>query len=93
VPGVRWVLAPTQLDGGAGRLPVTFSGTSCADRDRGVPTSMAVQVTAASRSVYPFELPLDPAVLRRAVDAACSDGSVVSVPGWGEVTPGATPAA
>ena len=93
VPGVRWVLAPTQLDGGAGRLPVTFSGTSCDDRDRGVPTSMALRVTAASRFVYPFELPLDPAVLRSAVDTACSGASVVSVPGWGEVTPGATPAA
>ena len=72
VPGVLWVLAPTQLDGGAGRLPVTFSGTDCRDRDRGVPTSMPVQVTTADRSAYPFELPLDPAVLERAVDDACA---------------------
>jgi hypothetical protein len=93
VPGVRWVLAPTQLDGGAGRLPVTFSGISCDDRDRGVPTSMAVRVTSTDRFVYPFELPLDSAELRGAVDAACSPTSVVQVPDWGAVTPGATPAA
>ena len=92
VPGVRWVLAPTQLDGGAGRLPVTFSGISCDDRDRGVPTSMAVRVTTADRFAYPFELPLDPATLRDAVDTACSPASTVTVPGWGEVTPGSTPA-
>jgi len=93
VPGVRWVLAPTQLDGGAGRLPVTFSGISCDDRDRGVPTSMAVRVTSTERFVYPFELPLDSAELRSAVDTACSPGSLVQVPEWGAVTPGATPAA
>jgi len=93
VPGVRWVFAPTQLDGGSGRLPVTFSGTTCDDRDRDIPTSMAVRVTAANRYVYPFELPLDAAVLRRAVDSACASTAVVSVPGWGEVTPGASPAA
>jgi hypothetical protein len=92
VPGVRWVLAPTQLDGGAGRLPVTFSGISCDDRDRGVPTSMAVRVTSTDRFAYPFELPLDSAELRNAVDAACSPTSVVQVPEWGAVTPGATPA-
>jgi hypothetical protein len=89
---VRWVLAPTQLDGGAGRLPVTFSGISCDDRDRGVPTSMAVRVTSTDRFAYPFELPLDSAELRTAVDAACSPTSVVQVPEWGAVTPGATPA-
>jgi hypothetical protein len=93
VPGVRWVLAPTQFDGGAGRLPVTFSGISCEDRDRGVPTSMAVHVTTTDRVVYPYELPLDSARLRTAVDAACSPSSVVQVPEWGAVTPGAAPAA
>jgi hypothetical protein len=93
VPGVRWVLAPVQLDGGAGRLPVTFSGISCDDLDRGIPTSMALRVTAATRFVYPFELSLDAKVLRAAVDAACAPTSVVQVPGWGAVTPGATPAA
>jgi hypothetical protein len=93
VPGLGWVLAPTQLDGGAGRIPVTFSGISCDDRDRGIPTSMAVRVTTADRFVHPFELPLDSARLRAAVDAACAPTSVVQVPGWGAVTPGATPAA
>jgi hypothetical protein len=93
VPGVRWVLAPVQLDGGAGRLPVTFSGISCDDRDRGIPTSMALRVTTASRFAYPFELPLDAGALRAAVDAACAPTSVVQVPGWGAVTPGATPTA
>jgi hypothetical protein len=93
VPGVRWVLAPTQLDGGAGRLPVTFSGITCDDRDRGIPTSMAIRVTTSTRFVYPFERPLDAGALRRAVDAACTPSSVVQVPGWGAVTPGATPAA
>jgi hypothetical protein len=72
VPGVLWVLAPTQLDGGAGLLPVRFSGGDCRDRDRGVPTSMPVYVTAADRSAYPFELPLDPAALERAVDQGCA---------------------
>jgi hypothetical protein len=93
VPGVRWVLAPTQLDGGAGRIPVTFSGISCDDRDRGIPTSMALRVTTADRAVHPFELPLDAARLRAAVDAACAPTAVVQVPEWGTVTPGATPAA
>jgi len=93
VPGVRWVLAPTQLDGGAGRLPVTFSGISCDDRDRGLPKSMAVRVTSTDRFVYPFELPLDSAELRSAVDAACAPTAVIQVPDWGAVTPGATPAA
>ncbi len=93
VPGVRWVLAPAQLDGGAGRLPVTFTGTTCDDRGRGIPTSMAVRVTTADRFVHPFELPLDAARLRAAVDAACAPASVVQVPGCGAVTPGATPAA
>jgi hypothetical protein len=54
---------------------------------------MAVRVTTADRFVHPFELPLDSARLRAAVDAACSPTSVVQVPGWGSVTPGATPAA
>ena len=72
---------------------MTFSGISCDDRDRGVPTSMAVQVTSPDRFVYPFELPLDSAELRSAVDTACSPSSVVQVPDWGAVTPGATPAA
>lgn len=72
VPGVPWAVSPTRLDGGAGRLPVVFSGPSCDDRDAGVPTSMALWVATADRSVYPFELPLDPAGLRRAVDDACA---------------------
>jgi hypothetical protein len=86
VPGVRWVLTPTQLDGGAGRLPVTFSGTTCDDRDRGVPTSMAVQVMTADRAAYPFELPLDPAVLERAADDACAPTRVGLDPRSGAVT-------
>jgi hypothetical protein len=86
VPGVLWVLTPTQLDGGAGRLPVTFSGPDCADRDRGVPTSMPVQVTTADRSAYPFELALDPAALERAVDDACAPDAVTPDGGPGTVT-------
>ncbi len=91
VPGVLWVLTPARLDGGAGRLPVTFSGPDCRDRDRGVPTSMPVRVTTADRSVYPFELPLDPAALERAVDAACAPVVVDPDPRSGTVSgPAAT---
>jgi hypothetical protein len=80
VPGVRWAVTPTRWDGGAGVLPVTFNGTTCDDRDLGVPTSMGVWVTTADRSVYPFELPLDPAVLARAADEACAPDAVAASP-------------
>ncbi len=71
-PAVPWALTPVRFDGGAGVLPVTFHGSGCDDRDRRVPTSMGMWVTTADRSVYPFELPLDRAVLVRAADEACT---------------------
>ena len=74
VPGLRWALSPIRLDGGAGELPVTYTGGTCNGRGLGVPRSMGVWVTTADRSSYPFELPLDPTVLLRAADVACSPG-------------------
>jgi hypothetical protein len=71
VPGVRWALAPTQLDGGAGRVPVAYSGSSCSDASADIPATIAVRVTMPDRSVYPFEVPLEQSPLHAAIDLAC----------------------
>ena len=84
-PDVPWALTPVQLGGGAGRLPVTLSGPRCDERDRNVPTSLPVWVTASDRYVYPFEWQLDPAQLLRAADAACAAAAVVRDPSTGAV--------
>lgn len=66
-----WSLSTVQLDGGAGRLPAQYRGSSCDDAHRGLPTTMPVEVATPSGRVYAFAEPLDTAALRRAVDAAC----------------------
>ncbi len=89
VPGVAWAMAPTQLDGGAGRLPVLFSGTSCADVFDAAPSTLAVRVVGADRSVHPFEVPLDTAELTRAVARACGVTTVtIPLPGSHARMPG-----
>jgi hypothetical protein len=90
VPGVHWALAPMQLDGGAGRVPVVYSGSSCAEAEADIPPTIAVRVTTADRAVYPFEIPLDRAALSRAITLACgSTASTVVV----DVVTGAVEAA
>ena len=79
VPGVHWALAPTQLDGGGGRVPVVYSGSSCPDAEADIPQTIAVRVTMADRSVYPFEIPLDRAALTRAITLACGSSTSSTV--------------
>jgi hypothetical protein len=77
VPGATWLVGTAAIDGGAGRVPVTFSGASCLGADAGIPDTLAVHVITADHGVYPFELPLDRDALRRAVADAC--GSAITV--------------
>ena len=79
VPGLHWALAPTQLDGGAGRVPVVYSGSSCADAVSDIPRTIAVRVTMPDHSVYPFEVPLDRSSLATAISRACGAAGVSSV--------------
>jgi len=75
VPGLHWSLATTQLDGGAGRVPLAYSGSSCAEAQDDIPRTVAVRVTMPDRSVYPFEVPLDRISLSRAIALACGTGT------------------
>lgn len=70
--GTRWSWSPARLDGGAGRVVLTFTGASCRDATDTVPSSLPVRVTTADRVAYPFELPVDSAALRKAVSTACA---------------------
>jgi hypothetical protein len=70
-PGGVWDVAPTQLDGGAGRVLVSFSGFSCADLATSRPTTLPVGVTMSDRTVYSYEIPVDDIRLIRAAYAAC----------------------
>jgi hypothetical protein len=88
-PGVGWVLTPAQLDGGAGAVPVVYSGTSCLDALSGVPTSLDVRIRTAEGGVYPFELRLDPAPLQ----AAAARGCHVTVPADHAASPSVAPTA
>jgi hypothetical protein len=66
-----WSLVPAQLDGGDGRLPVVFHGTTCADARTSMTRTVSVAVTTAARSVFRFEVPLDTTALRAALADAC----------------------
>jgi hypothetical protein len=84
VPGAIWAIAPTTLDGGAGRVPVSFSGYSCTDLATTTPTTLAIGVTMADRSVYSFEVPVDDVRLLEAAYSACrlTPTSPLSARGW-----------
>ena len=71
LPGAIWNLGPTVLDGGAGRLNVSFTGYSCADLASTTPTTLALGITMPDRTVYSFELPVDDIRLARAAYRAC----------------------
>jgi hypothetical protein len=73
--GLRWGLAPARLDGGAGQLPVSFSGSSCPASAGDLPDRLPVRVTTATQGVYPFTVPLDVRALRAAVATACASAS------------------
>ncbi len=83
-PGGVWDVAPTQLDGGAGRVLVTFSGYSCADLTTSRPTTLPVGVTMSDRTVYTYEIPVDDIRLIRAAYAACrlTPTSSLAERGW-----------
>jgi hypothetical protein len=69
--GGAWLVAPTQLDGGAGRVRVEFVGYSCADLAASRPTTLPVGVTMPDRTVYTYEIPVGDVRLIRAAYAAC----------------------
>jgi hypothetical protein len=69
--GGAWTVGPTQLDGGAGRVTVTFLGSSCGRLDTSRPTTLPVGVTMPDRRVYTYEVPVDDVRLIRAAYAAC----------------------
>lgn len=69
--GSVWDVAPVALDGGAGRIDVTFSGYSCADLPTAVPGSMALGITTPERAHYAFEVPVDDLRLVTAAYRAC----------------------
>lgn len=71
-PGSPWSVAPVQLDGGAGHLTVRFTGSTCALSGGSAPDHLALRVVDATRTAFPFEVPLDATMLQRAVVAACS---------------------
>lgn len=70
-PGSVWDVAPVALDGGAGRIDVTFSGYSCADLPSAVPGSMALGITTPDRRQYAFEVPVDDLRILTAAYRAC----------------------
>jgi hypothetical protein len=70
-PTGTWVVSTAQLDGGAGRVQVTFSGASCATLTDVGPPKLPLSVTTANGSVYPVELPADDARLLAAASTAC----------------------
>jgi hypothetical protein len=70
-PGGSWEVAPTQLDGGAGRVLVRFVGTSCDQLRTSRPVTLPVGVTMADRTVYAYEIPVDDIRLVRAAYDAC----------------------
>jgi hypothetical protein len=69
--GAPWALVPSSLDGGDGHLPIRFNGPSCADALAQTPNSIAVRIMSADHVVYPFQVALDRATLRKALTAAC----------------------
>lgn len=69
--GAVWDAAPVQLDGGAGRIDVTFSGYACADLPTAVPGSMALGITTPDRRQYAFEVPVDDVRILTAAYRAC----------------------
>ncbi len=82
-----WVVGPSRLDGGAGRILVTLTGSDCtAVAGAGTPT-IPFAVTTAAQRTYPFEVPADPRVARTAARACgaarvrpLGDGTAVSSP-------------
>jgi hypothetical protein len=71
-PDSRWSVTPVQLDGGAGHLVLRFTGSSCDLYGGAAPDRLALRVVDATRTAFPFEVPLDAGMLQRAVIAACS---------------------
>lgn len=70
--GTPWVIAPTFLDGGAGRLAVTISGASCDDAlTPPAVTTLPLGITMPDRTVYAFEVPADDGRIRTAALRAC----------------------
>lgn len=70
--GTPWVIAPTFLDGGAGRLTVTVSGASCEDAlTSPTATTLPLGVTMPDRTVYSFEVPADDGRVQAAAMRAC----------------------
>ena len=82
--GGVWDVGPTQLDGGAGRVRVSFFGYSCGDLTTSRPTTLPLGVTMSDRTVYTFEIPVDNVRLIRSAYAACriTPTSSLAERGW-----------
>jgi hypothetical protein len=85
-----WDVAPTQLDGGAGRLVVRFSGYSCGDLTAARPTTLPLGVTMPDRTVFAYEVPVDDARIIEAAYEACRIpvGASITERGWRQPTGG-----
>ena len=70
-PGAVWSLAPTQLDGGAGRITISLAGYACGDLAAAQPATLALSVTMSDRTVYAFELPMNDVRVIVAAYRAC----------------------